>query len=306
MNRRPLWLPCVGMLAVASVFEPSAHAQPSVVVRGDAACPSAEMILAALPAAASDVDWSGQTVTVEVTDDRLSLTLGDAAGARREIPADADCAIRAESVAVVIAAWSGELGARPSDSPMFTIASPAPVLTRAKKPSHIIEVDGAAFYSPVWGHGPGASLDVSRRPWRGHVGARALLAYQSARDVALEGGTNQILRLLVGATVTYQLPSKRWFAAGDVGLAGTLTLARGAGYEPNETASAANFGGIAELRGGLRLGRFSVWLNARGLRLIHGETVKVQSPSPGVADSAALSAWDMQLGLGLGFRFEQI
>jgi hypothetical protein len=49
-----------------------------------------------------------------------------------------------------------------------------------------------------------------------------------------------------------------------------------------------------------------VWLNARGLRLIHGETVKVQSTSPGVADSAALSAWDMQLGLGLGFRFEQI
>jgi hypothetical protein len=304
MNRRHLWWPCV--LAVATGFAPSAHAQPSVVVRGDATCPSADMILAALPAAASEVDWSGQTITVEVVDDRLALTLGDAGGARREIPADADCAIRAQSVAVVIAAWSGELGALPSDSPMFTVASPPPLLTPAKRPSHLVEVNGAAFYSPVWGHGLGASLDVSRRPWRGHVGARALLAYQSARDVVLEGGTNQILRMLVGATLTYQRQSKRWFAAGDLGLAGTLTLARGSGYEPSETAGATNFGGIAELRGGLRFGRLSVWLNARGLRLVHDETVKVQSTSPGVADSATLNAWDVQLGLGLGYRFERI
>jgi len=296
----------MGVLVFVCGLVPSARAQPSIVVRGDAACPSAEMILAALPAAASEVDWSGQTVTVEVGNDQLSLSLGDAAGAHREIPADADCAIRAQSVAVVIAAWSGELGARPSDSPTFTIASPPPVLTRAKKPSHIVELDGGAFYSPVWGHGPGAALDVSRTPRRGGVGARAFVAYQAARDVALEGGTNQIFRILVGATATYQLHSKRLFAAGDVGLTGTLTRAQGAGYEPSQTVSAANFGGVAELRGGLRLGRFSVWLNARGLRLLHGETVRVTSTSPGVADSTELNAWDVQLGVGLGFRFEQI
>lgn len=306
MNRRPVWLPCVGMFAVVSLFSASAHAQPRVVVSGDATCPSAEMILAALPAAASEVDWSGQTVTVEVTDDQLSLSLGEAAGARREIPADADCAIRAESVAVVIAAWSGELGARPSDSPMFTLASPAPVLTPAKKPSHIVELGGAGFYSSLWGHAFGASLDVSRTPRKGGLGARALVAYQSARDATLEGGTNQISRILVGAALAYQVQHRPLFAAGDIGLVGTLTLARGSGYEPNQTASAANFGGSADVRAGLRLGRFSLWLNARGVRLLHGETVKVQSTSPGVADSVGLSAWDVQLGLGLGFRFEQI
>jgi hypothetical protein len=44
--------------------------------------------------------------------------------------------------------------------------------------------------------------------------------------------------------------------------------------------------------------------NARLLRLVHAETVKIQSSSPGVADSAALNVWDVQLGVGLGVRFE--
>jgi hypothetical protein len=62
-------------------------------------------------------------------------------------------------------------------------------------------------------------------------------AYQSARDVALEGGTNQVLRFLVGAALTYQLQRTHVFASGDVGLVGTLTRAQGAGYEPNQWGS---------------------------------------------------------------------
>lgn len=302
MNRR--CLSSVGMLAMASAFATVAYAQPTVVVRGDATCPSADMILAALPAVRPDGEWSGQTVTVEVADDRLSLSLGEAPAARREIPADADCAVRAASIAVVIAAWSGELGARPTDSPMLTAASPAPVIAPAKKPSHVIELDGAAFYSPLWGHAPGAWLGVGRTPRNGGVGARVLGAYQSARDVTLEGGTNQVLRFMVGAAVTYQLQRTHVFASGDLGLVGTLTRAQGTGYEPNQSGSAANFGGVADLRGGFRLGRSRLWLNTRLLRLVHSETVKVQSTSPGVADSATLTAWDVQLGVGFGFRFE--
>ena len=292
------------MVAVTSAFATVARAQPTVVVHGDATCPSADMIRAALPAARPDGEWPEQTVTVEVADDRLSLILGEAPAVRREIPADADCSVRAESAAVVIAAWAGDLGARPTDSPVLAVASPAPVLTPVKKPGYVIELDGAAFYSPLWGHAPGAWLGVGRTPRDGGVGVRVLGAYQSARDVALEGGTNQILRFLVGAALTYQLQRTHVFASGDVGLVGTLTHARGAGYEPNQSGFTTNFGGVADLRGGLRLGRFSLWLNARGLRLVRAETVKVQSTSPGIADRAALNAWDVQLGVGLGVRFE--
>jgi hypothetical protein len=302
MNQR--FLSSVGAVAVVSAFATFAHSQPMVVVLGDATCPSVDMIRAALPAAWPDDALAGQNVTVEVADDRLALSLGETPGVRREIPADGDCSVRAESVAVVLAAWSGELGARPTDSPVLTIASPAPVLAPAKKPRPITELEGGAFYSPLWGHAPGAWLGVARTPRDGGVGMRVLGAYQAARDVALEGGTNQVLRFLVGAALTYQLQWWRVFAAGDVGLVGTLALAQGSGYEPNQTGSTVNFGGSAELRGGFGLGRVRLWLNARGLRLVRAETVKVQSTSPGVADSVALNAWDVQVGVGLGFRFE--
>jgi len=302
MNRRCLF--SVGMVALVSAHSITALAQPNLVVRGDASCPSVAMILAALPAARPEGEWPEQKVAVDVADDRLSITLGEAPAARREIPADGDCSVRAESVAVVLAAWAGELGARPTDSPVLTVAIPAPVLTPVKRPSHVLELDGGAFYSPLWGHAPGGWLGVGRTPREGGVGVRLTGAYQSARDVALEGGTNQVLRFLVGAALTYQIQRTHVFASGDVGLVGTLTRAQGTGYEPNQAASTANFGGVADLRGGFRLGRFSLWLNARGLRLAHAETVKIKSTSPGVADTATLSAWDVQLGVGLGFRLE--
>jgi hypothetical protein len=280
------------------------HAQPTVVVHGDATCPSADMIRAALLVARPVGEWPDQTVTVEVAADRLALSLGEAPAARREIPADADCSVRAASVAVVVAAWSGDLASPPMDSPVLTAASAPPVLAPAQKPSHVIELDGSGFYSQVWGHAPGVWLSVGRTPRDGGAGVRVLGAYQSADSLALEGGTNQVQRFLVGAAATYRLQRTHIFASGDVGLVGTLTRAQGAGYQPSGAASAANFGGVADLRAGLRLGRVHLWANTRLLRLAHAEEVKVRSSSPGVADSAALNAWDVQLGMGVGFRFE--
>jgi hypothetical protein len=322
----------MGVVALTAAFAASAHAQPSVVVHGDAACPSVDMIRTALTAARPDGEWPQQTVTVEVAADRLFLTLGEAPAVRRELPADRDCAVRAQSVALVIAAWSGDLGSRPTDSPVLPAARlapapvptpvltvarpapeprPAPVSTVAKPapeptppPRHVLEADAAAFYSLLWGHGFGAGLDVARTPRDGGLGVRLLGAYQSARDVALEGGTNQVVRLLVGAAATYHLQRRYVFASGDVGLVGTFTRAQGSGYETNGSASVTNLGGVVDVRGGLRRGRARLWLSVRGLRLVHAETVTIQSSSPGVAHSTALSAWDVQLGVGLGFRFE--
>lgn len=128
--------------------------------------------------------------------------------------------------------------------------------------------------------------------------------YQSARDVALDGGTNQLLRILVGAALAYDLHWRRVFAASDLGLIGTLTRAEGSGYADNRTVAAMNIGGLVDVRAGLGFGRVYISTNARVLRLLHDETIRIQSTSPGVGDSAVLTAWDLQLGVGLGVRFE--
>ena len=312
MNRRLLTF--ASTVVVTSACATLAHAQTIVVVPSDATCPSVEMLRAALPVRPNG-EWPQQTVTVEVAGDRLSLSLGEAPAARREIPTDRDCSVRAQNVAVVIATWSGELGSRPTDSrvltaenpkpvPILTVASPAAAPTPAKRSNHVFELDGAGFYSLSWGHAPGAWLGVGRLPRYGGFGVRLLGAYQSARDVALEGGSNQILRFFAGAALTYHLQRTHFFASGDAGLVGTLTRAQGTGYQANRADSTTNFGGVAELRGGLRFGRARLWLNARVLSLVHADTVKVESTSPGVGDRASLSRWDGQLGAGLGFRFE--
>jgi hypothetical protein len=109
---------------------------------------------------------------------------------------------------------------------------------------------------------------------------------------------------LLGAVATYRLEHRRLFAAGDLGLVGTFTRAAGSGYESNRSASTTNLGGLAGAHCGIRLGRFRVSVDARALRLARAETVKVTSSSPGIGDSAGLDAWDLQVGAGVGFRFD--
>lgn len=307
MRRRSI-PPAVAVALTSMVASSVAHAQATLVVRGEPDCPSAEMIRDALSTARPDRQLPEQPVAVDVSNDRLSLTLGQDPAARREFPADRDCAVRAASVALVVAAWSGELASRPSDSPLLPAAAPPLALVAAKPPAkpatHVLELDGGAFYSPVWGHDPGLWLGVGRVGREGGAGLRLLGAYQRARELTIEGGTNQVQRFLLGAAVTYRVQRTSVFASGDLGLVGALTRAQGAGYQANRSDSAGNFGGLAELRGGLRFGQFQLWASARALRLLKADTVKIQSSSPGVADSATLSAWDAQLGMGLGFRFE--
>jgi len=288
--------------------EPPAQPEPRLVVRGDAHCPSVDMIRAALLAAGVDRETPEQTVTVDAANDRLSLSLGESPAARRELPADRDCAVRAASVALVIAAWSGELASRPSAAPVLTTHSPPLSVIASSRPAktatHVVELDASGFYSPVWGHEPGIWLGLGRVRREGGVGLRVVAAYQGARDIALDGGTNEVQRYLLGAAVTYRLQRTHLFASGDLGLLGALTHARGVGYETNRGDSAAHFGALADLRGGVRLGDFQLWANARVLGLVRADTVKIQSSSAGVGDSTTMSAWDAQLGVGMGYRFE--
>jgi hypothetical protein len=166
-----------------------------------------------------------------------------------------------------------------------------------------LEIDGAFFYGALWGHAPGAWLGVGRTPHDGGLGFRVFGAYQSAEDVALAGGQNRLRRLWAGAGPTLHLQDESLFASADLGLLASFTRAKGDGYRDDQSAHTWNWGALADLRAGLQLEKIRIWLGVRLLRLFHDESIAITS-GPGITDTSALNAWDLQVGVGIGTRFE--
>jgi hypothetical protein len=291
----------VVLLVLALLLGKEVRAQVEVTVRGDPQCPSAAMVRAALDEICPEADWPFETVSVDVSAARLSLTLDEDPHARRDIPAAVDCRERAASIALVVRAWSGELPSRPTSPPALTVHSPA--LSSARPKTHALEIDGALFYAALWGHAPGAWVGVGRTPHEGGLGFRTFGAYQSAEEVSLAGGQNRLRRLWAGAGPTLHLQEESLFASTDVGLLASFTRAKGDGYADNQSAHTWNLGALADVRAGLQLETIRVWLGVRLLRLFHEESIAIAS-SPGKTDASSLNAWDLQVGVGIGSRFE--
>lgn len=292
------------VFALALMGGQGAHAQPTIEVRGDTACPSADMIRAALQDVGLDPAWLFDPVIVDVSAERLSLTLGHDQSAHREVPAAANCEARAESVALLIRAWSTDLPSHPTSAPLLKVALPASKPDPETVSDNVFELDGAVFYSAPWGHAPGFWLGVGRTPLDGGWGFRLFGAYQSARDIALAGGKNHLHRVFAGVAPTFHLQGEEVFASADLGLLVTSTQAQGAGYDITNSSRTWNLGAVVDLRGGVHLGRFRCWLNARLLRLLHAETITISSGDVEADDTSRLAAWDVQLGIGMGVRFE--
>ncbi len=301
MSTRRLASGCV--LVLALLVDGGAHAQSTVEVRGDATCPSPDMVRAALHGMGLDAAWLPESVIVDVSPERLWLTLGDDPSARREIPAAADCHARAEAIALVIRTWSGDLPSHPTSAPVLTMAPAKPAPAPVELSRHVLELDGSVFFSALWGRAPGLWLALGRTPRDGGLGFRVFGATQSAQDVTLAEGRNHVQRALAGAAPTFHLRRDNLFASADLGLVATFTRARGDGYASNQGAHAWNLGALGDLRLGTQSGRFRLWLNARLLRVFHQETITIASDSGGDADTSRLNAWDLQLGIGTGGRF---
>ncbi len=120
---------------------------------GRAAVPSSAAPLPAQPAG-SPGDRDGDPTHGHRA--RLAVTLGEAPGVR-ELPADPDCSVRAETVALVVAAWAGSLPALPAASPPTTPAagSPLPSPSPTDSPPSDGEVLAAEQPRPTPGPGEG-------------------------------------------------------------------------------------------------------------------------------------------------------
>jgi hypothetical protein len=257
-----------------------------VDVRSTADCPSAEEVskrlIPFLPpftgrANARDI---AQIQVLEIQGDGtaelwLRLQRADASeiGSRR-VSLQGSCAEMAEAVATILATWKTD---------------PKPESTVAQEPMTVVEGNAssgsiprpAASFEYLLGAGAGAamvggiaatgSLEVLvGRPtsrWQLRLSVAAETSRQS--DLAPPGQVDwQHTDAAMG--LSWRLPSPRWLLSWDAGpLAGWVTMS-GQGFTPGRQKRSFEYGGTSGFRLGRRIGRWSVWAEARVAFWIQG------------------------------------
>jgi hypothetical protein len=276
----------------------------NLVVRSNSDCPGGQAVSEALWAIRPDSEWPALTATIEVIENRVQVTLGEDVVHKREIPVPADCADRANRVALVIAVWSGALPAQVTAAPQLSVAVPAPVLVPVRKSAMVSEVGMAGLYSTVGGWVPGAGVEFGWLRRDGWWGLRAWGAYQSTKSLRVDIGESQYDRTLLGAAMVLRWDRRWLFVSSDWGLVGAYMRAHGDGYSQNQSASGLNVGLVADGRVGLHLGRYRIWAEARLHRWLAKETVRVDPLLAGSSSTSTLPSWDAHLGVGVGVVFD--
>jgi hypothetical protein len=283
---------------------PETNLETNLVVRSNSDCPSGQAVSEALWVIRPDNEWPALTATIEVIEDHVQVTLGDDLKHRREVPVPADCADRANRVALVIAVWSGALPAQATAAPQLSVAVPVPVLVPVKKSAMVSELGIAGLYSTVGGWVPGAGVEFGWLRRDGWWGLRAWGAYQSAKSLRVDIGDSPYERMLLGAAMVLRWERPWLFLSSDWGMAGAYTRAHGDGYSQNQSASGLNIGLAADGRVGLRLGSYRIWADARLYRWLAKETVRVDPLVAGTSSTSTLPTWDAHLGVGAGVVFD--
>jgi hypothetical protein len=294
----------VAALPLVIAATSAADAETNLVVRSEGDCPSGQAVAEALWAIRPDSEWPALTATIHVLEDRIQVTLGEDQNHPRDIPVPADCAERANRVALVIAVWSGELPAHATAAPHLSVAVPAPAPLRAKKSAMVTELGISGLYSTVGGWVPGGSVELGWLRRDGWWGLRAWGAYQSAKSLRVDIGDSPYNRTLLGAAMVLRWDRPRIFLSSDWGLVGAYTRAHGDGYSQNQSAAGQNVGLAADARVGLRLGACRIWADVRLYRWALKETIRVDPLSTGPSSTSTLPTWDAHLGLGAGVVFD--
>ena len=281
-----------------------AAAESNLIVRSNGDCPSSQAVSEALWAIRPDSEWPALTATIDVAEDRVQVTLGEDRNHPREVAVPADCADRANRVALVIAVWSGELPAHATGAPTLSVAVPAPTPLPAKKSAMITELGVSGLYSTVGGWVPGGSVELGWLRRDGYWGLRAWGAYQSTKSLRVDIGDSPYDRALLGAALVLRWDRPRIIFSSDWGLVGAFTRAHGDGYSQNQSASGLNVGLAADGRVGLRLGAFRIWADVRLYRWLAKETVRVDPLIAGPSTTSTLPAWDAHPGLGASMVFD--
>lgn len=289
-------------------------APPSIDVRGDTVCPSAEEVGAALVGLVSSPSPSGAPDVVDLSRENGSIRvrLSNAAGevvAEKHLPEAPSCAERARAAAVIVAAWEVRLRAGlqpPVEVPRLAareaLAVPAAQIARpaapAAPPPPPLEMEtGAVIFASLAGGtvAPAAMLEVtvSRRDSRFAAGVGALAVATHATAV----GTGTATWRRFGGVLDVRSRSRLAKVVLELhaGLALTALGVTGQSYPVTSGATLFDPGGLAGLRLRFPAGALSPWIGATTAVWPRAHDVYVS----GTSSSAQLPAFEVLAGAGI-------
>ena len=284
-------------------------ANAGVDVRSSTNCPSSQDIadrLQPLLPNPSAQDFAADIATVEVVGTRgadtvLRLRLVRASGADvgdRPVLVQGDCADAAATVAAVFAAW--EIETPPSELPQVPVATASPASTTASPPrtpstwqgfvgagGGVTLMDGPAGVGRVE-----AVLGKTFSHLQGRLGA----ATETARAFSLSSGSVDWDRTTFEATALVRTLHPVWSLSLDAGPALGWAKLQGRGFSPGRTQRSFEYGAVAALRLARRIGRFSLWADARTYGWARGQRASVTGDDQ---SSRNLPRADVVAGVGL-------
>jgi hypothetical protein len=290
-------------------------AGPRLTITSDSTCPSGPAVADALATLVPPTEWPSGSVRIQAVADVLVVELVSDESTQRQLRMTADCGLRATTVALVIATWTGELASDAAGAPVLrgpaaggrsrTPAEISPVTTAALPvaPATERELGAGLLLSISGGLAPGVRMDFVQTRAPEGLGWQVGLVLPAQRDRAAGGGTTSWTRAAANLAVTGRLTLRRFVVSADAGLALAYTFTSGHGYSINQGSEALTGGLVAGARLSLPWWRMRVWTDVRAYKWLFPQAIAVDSPEGDRLATVALPSFDFQWAMGLAYLF---
>jgi hypothetical protein len=297
---------------------PPAAGGPSssrLIITSDSNCPSGPAVAAALATLNQPGEGPSGTVLIQATDETLVVELVSDGSTRRQLRVTDDCAVRAMTVALVIATWTGELASDAAGTPVLrdqvplgeeaarVPAPPAALTPPGGAPITERELGAGLLLAVTEGIAPGMCIDfVQTRAARG-LGWQAGLALPARRERAAGGTTASWTRASASIALNARTTLRRLALSAAAGLAGAYTITSGHGYAVDQGAQALTGGFVVAARLALPWRSLRVWTEVRAYKWLFPQSVAVDSTAGDHVAKVTLPSFDVHWALGLAYLF---
>jgi hypothetical protein len=306
----PQTAPWSGPGTVVAPYVQGSAVAPRLTIVSDTACPSGTAVAEALAALCPPSEWPSGAVRIRADADLLTVDLIADQSTHRQLQAAADCSLRATTVALVVATWTGELASDAAGVPLLRAPAPgvrgeasvtAPDRSPVDLPATERELGAGLLLAVSAGVAPGVRLDFVQTRSRRGLGWQADLTLPGRREKSAAGGSASWTRAAASVALKGRITLGRLALSASAGIAGAYTLTSGRGYSIEQGDEAITGGAVAGIRLAVPWRRMRVWTEVRGYRWLFPQSVAVDSITGSRVATVFLPSSDFHWAVGLSY-----